>query len=296
MNLKITCEISEMAKKKLNGNGIALNSGDLSPVGVVCTRAQAMGFVNLPGLRWIHIMSAGYDDIDIDLIKEKGIILTNARGVYSIPLAEDIILKMLMLARRYHCYAKGKWNEVEGQTELCGKTALIFGAGSIGMETGRRLAAFGMNVRAYDPAPGPEAEAFFRQIETRHENIPALVNEADYIILCLPLNAHTHHFIDSAFFGYMKATAFIVNVSRGGIINTENLLTALKQRRIMGAALDVYEQEPLPDDSELWALDNIILTPHQAYCGDQNGARNEALWAENAARLNNGQELLNRIV
>lgn len=231
----------------------------------------------MPRLKWLQDTGAGFDAADCELIKRRGIILTNSRGVMSRSIAEDVMLKMLFFARKGREVEQNKrdhyWN-LFGQdqwmckcyTDLYGKTLGILGYGSIGYEIAVRAKAFGMNIIAFglDDCDVTPLTTYYRSTE----NINTILEQSDYISVNLPLLPSTHHLINDDAFARMKPTAMLINVARGPIVDEEALYRALKEHKIAWAACDVFEQEPLPAESPLWELDNLFITSHKAGMGD----------------------------
>ena len=225
-------------------------------------------------LRYIQLISAGLDRVPLDYINEHNIKLHNARGVYSVPMAEHAVLKILELYKHsrsfYNSQAQHEWKKDRGLIELAGKTVAIVGCGSVGLECAKRLKAFDVATIGLDIYKGSS------EYIDRYENISDMENalpECDIVVLTLPLTDETRHLFSSKMYKKMKATAILVNISRGGVVDQAALIDALKNAEIAGAALDVFEDEPLTEDSPLWDMDNVIITPHNSFVGDGNHRR-----------------------
>lgn len=258
----------------------------------------------LPNLKWAQITGAGYDRVDVDEVKKRGILLTNTRGVMSISIAEDIFSKMLFLSRQMRTIEEDKkahvW-EMFGQDQwmcicyqdLYGKTLGIMGFGSIGGEIAKRAKAFEMKVQVYDinKVEHPCVDSCF----VGEESLKDFYGSCDYIVLSLPLNAHTRHMLNAEAFDSMKSSAIFLNVARGPIVDTEALIDALRQKKIRAAALDVFETEPLPADSPLWDIDNLYMSPHKAGMGDSWTYFIGQLIMRNIDAYNEGREPENKI-
>lgn len=240
--------------------------------GVICNGLflyhQINQFVNL---KYIQLTSAGYDRVPMDYIKDHNISIYNARGVYSIPMAEHAVMGILELYRKanlYHEYQKEKvWKKERDLVEIDGKKVLIVGCGSVGTECAKRLKAFGAYVIGIDVYIA-ESEYFenIYPIESLNEQL----HSADIVLLTVPLTKETFHLMDKERLSLMKDTAVLVNISRGKVIDENALVSALTDHSIHGAFLDVFEDEPLDECSSLWNLDNVILTPHISFIGDGN--------------------------
>ena len=242
--------------------------------GVVCNGLflyhKITDFVNLS---YIQLTSAGFDRVPMDYVTEHGIEIHNARGVYSIPMSEFAVAGVLSLYKHMGFFRdrqrEGKWEKHRGLLELFGKNVLIVGAGSVGTECAKRFSAFGTHVRGVDLYP------------RRDENYEAVaplgdlifeLSLADIVVLTLPLTEQTKHLFDKKAFTAMKRGALLVNIARGGVVDTEALIDALEDK-LRGAVLDVFSDEPLPSESPLWGIDNLIITPHNSFVGEGNADR-----------------------
>lgn len=237
-------------------------------------------------LKFIQLTSAGLDKVPLDFIKEHGISLFNAKGVYSIPMAEWVILKILEIYKKsrqfYVTQHEHKWEKQRDLLELTGRTAAIIGFGSVGNEIAKRLKPFGVNIIAVD----------IRKIESELideyytiEKINKVLHKSEIIILTLPLAEQTHHLIDTDKIASMKDNSILVNVSRGGVIDEAVLTEALQGGKFLGVALDVFEDEPLPESSPLWDLDRVIITPHNSFVSDRISDRLFELILANIGQL-----------
>lgn len=214
-------------------------------------------------LRWLQTAGAGIDRLPLETIRDKGIWLTNASGVHPYPISESVFAMLLAFTRRLHRSIRNqterKWEKSPGMGEAHGRTMLILGVGEIGREVAKIAKAFGMTVlgvrRSGEPVEPVERMATFAGMRE-------LLAESDYIVNCLPLTEETRRIIGPDSFRAMKPQAFYINIGRGGTTDTEALVEALREGRIAGAGLDVFEQEPLPADHPLWGFENVILTPH----------------------------------
>lgn len=216
-------------------------------------------------LRWIHSWGAGVNTMPLGFLKEQNIILTNSSGVHGYPISETIFAMMLSLTRKIHIYMRNQlkveWKFESNPLEMHGKTIGILGVGDIGLEVARLAKAFGMEVLGYrrsgQPMPGIDI-----MFEYGRQGLNELLNRSDYIVNTLPLTRETKNLIGRDQFESMKRTAFYINIGRGETTDTEALTQVLRENRIAGAGLDVFEQEPLPIENPLWELENVILTPH----------------------------------
>lgn len=217
-------------------------------------------------LKIIGRAGAGVDNVDVEAATERGVIVMNTPGGNTISTAEHTISMMLSLARRIpfadRTMHDGKWEKsgIMG-VEMFEKTLGIVGVGKIGREVATRMRAFGMDVLVYDPFLTQEAA---EQMGVTVTDVDTIVAKADILTVHCPLNNETRGIIGAERLAKMKPTALVVNCARGGIIDEEAIFNALKEKKIAGAALDVFGQEPLPGDHPLRSLTNVVLTPHLA--------------------------------
>ncbi|REE93090.1 phosphoglycerate dehydrogenase-like enzyme [Paenibacillus taihuensis] len=216
-------------------------------------------------LKWIQNLGAGVDHIPLDRIKERGVTLTNASGVHPYQISESIFAMLLSLTRQVHAYVRnqqaGVWQGEPGMGEAHHKTIAILGVGAIGLETAKIAKAFSMNVLGIRKSGEPaEFVDHMYTMDKLHE----VLAQSDYVINCLPLTSDTRHLIGKSEFAAMKRTACYINIGRGATTDTAALVDALHNGVIAGAGLDVFEQEPLPQDHPLWKLEQVIVTPHIA--------------------------------
>lgn len=210
-------------------------------------------------LRYIQLTSAGYDRIPMDYVSAHGIEIHNAKGVYSIPMAEFAVAGVLSLYKKLAVFREQQknheWIKHRDLMELNGKTVCIVGCGDVGQECAKRFAAFGCAI-----------------IEI-HRDLKGLeaIKTADVVVITIALTEATRHLIKPS---EMKDGAVLVNISRGAVVDQSDLVEALLSGKI-SAVLDVFEEEPLPDDSPLWDMGNVIVTPHNSFVGD---GREGGLW------------------
>jgi phosphoglycerate dehydrogenase-like enzyme len=228
-------------------------------------------------LKFIQLTSAGMDRVPLDYIKNHGIHIVNARGVYSIPMAEWVVLKILEIYKNsrhfYKAQSERKWQKRRDLLELAGKTAAIIGLGNVGIEIAKRLSAFSVYVIGVDNRLLDPAENDLVNELCVPDEIDKVLNKSDIVILTLPLTDQTRHMMNKYRFEAMRDSSILVNVSRGGVINETDLIEALQGNKFFGVALDVFEEEPLNQDSPLWDFDNVIITPHNSFVSDKVNER-----------------------
>jgi D-2-hydroxyacid dehydrogenase (NADP+) len=254
-------------------------------------------------LKWIHSTAAGVAQLTYPALRESGILVTNASGVHSIPIAEHVIGMMLSLSRKFpealrhqqdHRWAQQEiWDSKPRPGELCGAVLLLIGLGAIGKEIARRALAFGMRIEAVTRS-GQGDSALAAKIYPAAE-LEAALAQADYIVVAAPETPATNNLLGPRQFAAMKPTAFVINVARGSLIDEGALAAALEHRKIAGAALDVATEEPLPPESPLWRLDNIFITPHLAAASEHLWPRQTALLLKNLDLWFAGKELINKV-
>lgn len=244
-------------------------------------------------LKWIHAMAAGVDRLLFPEFCDSDIILTNSSGIHPIPISEHAFGMMLMLGRKLNFAMKSQskktW-EVPQPTELYGKVLGVVGFGSIGERIGCLGKCFGMYVIGL--------KRNVTQSEHAHEILPPerlhdLLRRSDFVVIALPLTEETQHLIKEKEFNLMKKTAFIINISRGKIICEKDMIEALQTGKIAGAGLDVFEEEPLPLESPLWSMDNVIATSHYAGSTPEYFNRAIDIFCENLKRFLKGEPMLN---
>ncbi|MCX7779760.1 MAG: D-2-hydroxyacid dehydrogenase [Negativicutes bacterium] len=252
-------------------------------------------FLRAAKLKWLHALSAGVETLIFPEMQNSGIILTNSRGIHGIPISEHIFAMMLTFTRGLHLLLKQqaakKWRRVPTD-ELHEKTLGIIGLGSIGREIAKKAKGLGMNVVATKRAV--TTELFVDKLypaDQLHEMLPL----CDFVVVALPLTEDTKGYFRLEHFQAMKPTAYFFNIARGAVVNEPDLITALEQGLIAGAGLDVFENEPLPEESPLWERENVIITPHLAALSPYYLDRAIKLFADNLARYVNGREMLNII-
>ena len=223
-------------------------------------------------LKYIQLTSAGYDRVDLEYIQKHGIEIHNARGVYSIPMAEFALSGVLQLYKQaaffYENKKMCKWEKHRGLKELFGKKVLIAGCGSVGNECAKRFAAFGCEVTGIDLYP--REDMLYKKILPLTE-LDAQLKGADIVVLTLPLTNQTKHLMNQKRLKTLKKDAVLVNIARGAVIDTAALLEQIDH--LGGAVLDVFEEEPLNENSPLWQKEKVILTPHNSFAGEGNSER-----------------------
>lgn len=251
-----------------------------------------------PRLKWVQAMGAGVERIlDQDIIISP-VIITNVSGIHAVPISEYIMCIMLMFVKQMPLYSQLKqeksWKRYDAGI-LRGKTVGVVGLGHIGREVARLSKCFGMNVIGTRRSATEQSRARYVDRLVSRQRLPELLSDSDFVALTLPSTPETIHLIGERELHLMKPTSFIINIGRGNIIDEEALVRALEEHWIAGAGLDVFTHEPLPQDSKLWNLPNVIFSPHiSGSLGDYHFQATE-VFIENLKRFLDGKKLL-RIV
>ncbi|HEY6252706.1 MAG TPA: D-2-hydroxyacid dehydrogenase [Candidatus Angelobacter sp.] len=256
-----------------------------------------------PKLKWIHSPAAAVHQLMYPELIKSDVVITNSGDVHGPVVAEHAIALLLALAKRLPQAARFQqrqlwaqetlWQQEPRPREVFGATVLVIGMGSIGREFTIRAKALGMRVLAVreNPEKGTAgADAVYGATE-----LDAVLPQADYVLLCTPVTPSTTRLMDKARLARMKPDAYLMNLGRGPLVEEAALVEALTQHRIAGAALDVFTQEPLPQESPFWNLDNVLITPHTAAVTDRLWERHYQLIRENLTRFLQGKPLLNLI-
>lgn len=256
-----------------------------------------------PHLRWFQFPGAGVDNLQRTDLLRKGssVVVTSVAGMHAIPISEYVFASMLMFAHRFpemvlaqqrHDWAIGRrWNALRGG-ELAGKTLGVIGLGGIGRRIAQLGHAFGMRVlglrrSASSGTDDPDVDDLYPPARLRD-----LLGACDYVVLAVPLTAETERMIGEHELLAMRPNAYLVNISRGRVVDEQALIRALESGWIAGAGLDVTVEEPLSQDSPLWDMPNVILTPHMSGLTDQYSARLAEVFSDNLRRYRAGEPLL----
>lgn len=244
-------------------------------------------------LRLFACAYAGYDHLPLEALADREVVTTTATGVHAPNVAEHVVGSILAFSRRLHEAARADaWQPVD-PGELAGSTVTVVGLGAIGQATAERLDPFDvttLGVRSRPERGGPTEEVL------GPDDLHAALARSDVLVLCCPLTPETRGLIGRSEFATLPSDALLVNVARGEVVETDALVSALRRGRIGGAALDVTDPEPLPDDHPLWSLEEVFVTPHSAGATPRYYERLADLVADNVRRLADGRSLRNVVV
>ncbi len=260
-------------------------------------------FATAGRLRWVHVSAAGVGPLLFPALVESDVVVTNGRGLHSVAMAEHALGVILAFARKLHLARDAQrerrwahlplWTEPPAFGELPGSTLGLVGLGNVGGAIAVRARALGLEVIAVRRHPARPPEPATEQWGP--ERLPELIARADWLVLTAPLTAETRRLIGRDAIARMKPSAVLVNLGRGALVDEPALIEALEAGRIAGAALDVFDEEPLPEASPLWAMPQVILTPHVSGLGPRYWERAVDLFARNLRAFLARQPLENRV-
>jgi phosphoglycerate dehydrogenase-like enzyme len=252
--------------------------------------------LRMPSVRWLQTVSSGTEYAQRVLSPEQEMLVTNASGVFDIPIAEMVLTYILMVTKQVPRFLEQqrsrRWHLVRLR-EVAGLTVAIVGLGSIGIEVARRCRAFGMRVLATRRHPSRGGEGV--DVVYAAEQLSEMLQTADFVVISAPLTSETRGMIGRDELAQMRPDAWLINVARGPIVDQDALIAALASGTIGGAALDVFDVEPLPETSPLWDMPNVIITPHNSWSTPYLERRETELFLDNLVRYLRG-ELLRNVV
>ncbi len=235
---------------------------------VVCTDLFKVNEINkFKNLKYIQLLTVGFDTMPLDYLKEHNITLTNAKDTYAVPMSEWTILKLLEIlkkAREYYQNQENKlWKRDVNSLELNGRNVLLLGYGNVSKEIIKRLKAFDVNIFVNNRSKVDDKD--ITQIGLSKEEL----KDIEIVIVTLPLAINTHHLVNEEFLKKLKDGVILINLARGSIINEADLIKALQNNKFSGLGLDVFEVEPLPKESPLWEDKRVYLTPHYSFFSEK---------------------------
>jgi D-2-hydroxyacid dehydrogenase (NADP+) len=272
------------------------SSDSLRPDQGVVTFAYRDSFLDAG---WVHSIQAGVDRFPFERFEAEGTYLTNSTGIHGDAIGETVAGYVLALARRLHEHVanqqRREWSQPEWNEAwtVAGETACVVGLGGLGRGVVDRLSGLGLDVVGVrrTPTPEPGVEEVYTPARLREA-----VSDARFVVLAVPLTEETAGMVGREVFAAMGDDAYLVNVARGGVVEQDALVTALEDGTIAGAALDVFEEEPLPESSPLWEMDDVIVSPHCGAFTRDYCSHVAALVRESVTRIRDGEEPVNRVV
>ena len=249
-----------------------------------------------PDLRWLQLTSAGVDRAARSGLIETDLMVTSASGLHATPIGEYVLCVMLMFCKGANRFVRAQdrreWIRYMPQ-ELFEQTVGVVGAGHIGSEVARLAKAFGCRILAIRRSVTARTKDDIADELLPPSDLPYLLAESDFVVLAMPLIPETRHLISEEELRAMKPTAVLINIARGAVVDETALVRALKEGWIAGAGLDVFEQEPLSQESELWGLENVIMSPHISGGTEIYNQRAVGIFCENLRRYLAGERLMN---
>lgn len=248
-------------------------------------------------LKWVQGKAAGVDFLDLEKLERNKILLTNGSGIHSIPIAESVFGMLLAHARGIQQAVKNQqtktWDQVNKLMELHGKTIMIVGTGKIGVEIGRLAKAFNMKTIGVNRS-GRDVD--YMDLLIKQPELKEQVKQADIVVNILPHTDQTHYFFNEDIFSQMKEGTLFINVGRGPTVKTDDLIKALDNGKLAFAGLDVFETEPLPENSELWGREDVLITPHITGIAEHFKKRLFAIFEENLKAYLAGEDLPRNLI
>jgi phosphoglycerate dehydrogenase-like enzyme len=270
---------------------IAYFSGDVWRSGSTSLMRVAL---DAPNLQWLHVFNAGTDHPVFELFRERGVRLTTSSGSSAVPIAHTVMMQVLNLVRDsprwWREQQRREWHQRD-VADVEGRTLGIVGLGAIGGEVARLASAFGIRVLAIRRTP-TGTEPYETWPVSRLDDMLPLVDD---LVLTAPLTSDTHRLIDGRRLAMLRPGAHLVNVGRGELVDEDAMVDALRSGQLGGAALDVFTTEPLPDDSALWSMPNVLISPHSAGSTERSHRRANELFVVNLGRYVRNEPLLNDV-
>lgn len=259
--------------------------------------------ISAPGFKWVHFPGSGVSQHKwLPPLMSRGVRVTTSTGANAESVAVTALTGMLMLARRAAAWIEdrhtGRWNtwpEPEAPADLADQTVVVVGVGAIGGRFARFAKMLGMKVIGVRRSPRREGEDDALETIVPPAELPGLLPECDWLVLTCPLTEETFHLVNTEKLARMKKSAYVINVARGEVVDDAALIAALQEKRIAGAYLDVFPQEPPAPDSPIWMLPNLILSPHIAAMSRGNQWRATEIFMRNMAKFARGESLINEV-
>ena len=250
----------------------------------------------MPSLKWIQLSSMGVDQLPLEHVKKHNIMVTNNKGGYSKPIGEWVVMSILNIYKDSKYFARRQddkiWHLNTGVREVVGKNILFLGTGSVATEAAKRLQGFEATIIGMN-TDGRDMPYFDRCIP--FDQMMKEVAKAHIIVCALPYQDELYHLIDDVFLSAMRDCGVLVNISRGKLVDEAALVEYLEEGKFMGVALDVFEEEPLPENSQLWEFERVYLSPHNSWVSEMRNERRFETIYENMKRYINDEALINQV-
>ncbi|KAJ53839.1 phosphoglycerate dehydrogenase-like enzyme [Clostridium tetanomorphum] len=246
-------------------------------------------------LKWIHVLAAGVDRLPFEYIKGRNIKVTNSRGIHAIPISEYVFATLLFLTKSLNILYKQQMNKFwmeQPIEELSGKTMVIIGLGKIGKEIARKAKVFDMKVLGIKN--NPTSVEYVDEVYSI-DSLKEVLGQSQIVVVALPLTRETAGLFNLEVFKSMRKDAYFINIGRGKLVDEKALIQSLKEGIIKAASLDVFDKEPLPQNSPLWEMNNVIITPHQAGHSALYMERAIDIFINNLKRMANNERLVNLV-
>lgn len=249
---------------------------------------------DLAALKWIQLTSMGFEQVPEEKATSRAITVTNNRGGYSIPMGEWVVLNILELIKNrkvaYENQANKEWHVDFSVTEIYQKKVAFIGTGDIAQESVKRLQGFGVELLGVN-TDGRKIQGFDQCFPI--DELAKVLKQSEVVVITLPHTEQTQYLFDKSMLEKMKKDAYLINVSRGAVINEQDLIQHLEEGNLKGVALDVFEKEPLAKESKLWDFDRLVITAHNSWISEEIEQRRWELILENLKRFKAGDELRN---
>lgn len=288
-------DIVEESNDIFNSNRLRENFNDTNIV-IGGEELKSLIVKQFPQLQLIQTISAGYDYLETEEIFKNNIQLSNASGIYSIPIAEWVLGQVLFAFKKFQSFKEAQekrlWKPDYNLRELNGKKVLVFGTGSIGVEVCKRFVAFNCEVDGVN-SNGRPIQGFNNCFSL--STSPSIINEYDILVFALPSNSKTKNFLDASVLKEISDNCILLNVGRGDLINEDDLLELIKEKSEILVFLDVLNEEPLPKDNALWKHPQVFVTPHTSFSSTNNNERLKHLIISNMFNVKNNMPIVNEI-
>ena len=262
---------------------------------IVFGRLPREPFLVAEKLKWVQSVGVGFETMLYTEMIESDVVITNTAGAFDAAMAEHVLALILSWTRGVIAAERNRstrhYTREIAVSQIAGRRACVLGLGTIGRKISSHLHRFGMRVTAVDAQVATPPEGVEEVVGP--DRLHGVLGQSDFVVVALPLTDGTRGLVDQKCFEAMPSHGYVVNIARGPIINERDLIEALQSGKIGGAGLDVYEEEPLPEDSPLWSIDNAVITPHLAGLSSEGRDNMRRIFCENLRRYTSGEALMN---